>query len=181
MSPHVCPWWGGYFIDNPFRRLLHRPEVILAPYLRPGMAAMDFGCGMGFFSIPIARIVGDDGRVIAVDLQQKMLDVLRKRATKAGVTKRIVTVRCEPDSTGVDESVDFALAFYSVHEAPDAGRVIAEIHRLLRPQGRFLVVEPIGHVRAAEFQDLLSLGEDAGFKLSDRPHIRLSHSALLIK
>lgn len=38
MAPHVCPWWGSYFIDNPFRRLLHRPEAILAHYIQPGMA-----------------------------------------------------------------------------------------------------------------------------------------------
>ena len=72
MPPHVCPWWGGYFIDNRFRRLLHDPQAILAPHVQPGDSALDFGCGMGFFSIGIARIVGDEGWVIAVDLQQQM-------------------------------------------------------------------------------------------------------------
>ena len=82
MGPHVCPWWGGYFIDNRLRRWLHNPEQILAPYVSPGMTAMDFGCGMGMFSIAMAKLVGDKGRVIAVDLQQKMLDVLQKRARR---------------------------------------------------------------------------------------------------
>ena len=86
---HICPWWGGYFIDNPLRRLLHNPEKIVGPYVQPGMTVMDVGCGMGFFSIAMAKMVGDSGRVIAVDLQQKMLDVLRQRATKAGVADRI--------------------------------------------------------------------------------------------
>jgi hypothetical protein len=35
--PHVCPWWGGYFIDNPLRRLFHNPEKIVGPYVQPGM------------------------------------------------------------------------------------------------------------------------------------------------
>ena len=75
MSPHVCPWWGGYFIDNWFRRWLHSPERILAPYVKPGMSVLDFGCGMGIFSVAMARMVGDEGQVIAVDVQQQMLEL----------------------------------------------------------------------------------------------------------
>jgi ubiquinone/menaquinone biosynthesis C-methylase UbiE len=179
--PHVCPWWGGYFIDNRFRRLIHKPEVILAPYVQPGMTVIDFGCGMGFFSIPLARLVGAEGRVVSADLQQKMLDVLRNRAAKAGVAHRIHTHQCEPNSIGIDEPFDFALAFYSVHEVPNAERVITEIYGLLRSQGRFLIVEPVGHVGAKDFESLLSLGGDAGFKAGDRPPIRLSRAALLVK
>ena len=118
MAGHVCPWWGGYFIDNPLRRLLHHPENTLVPHVQPGMTAMDFGCGMGLFSIAMAKLVGDGGRVIAVDLQQKMLDVLQKRAAKAGVADRITTHRCTAVSVGRSEPIDFALAFYSAHEVP---------------------------------------------------------------
>jgi ubiquinone/menaquinone biosynthesis C-methylase UbiE len=179
--PHVCPWWGGYFIDNRFRRLLHKPELILTPLVRPGMTVIDFGCGMGFFSIPMARLVGAEGQVVAADLQQKMLDVLRQRAVKSGMAERIQTRRCEPDSIGIDEPIDFGLAFYSLHEVPDAERIVTEIHRLLRARGRFLIVEPMGHVGAAEFDNLLALSEAAGFKVGDRPRIRLSRAALLVK
>ena len=93
MSHHVCPWWGGYFIDNWLRRRLHQPERILSPYVRCGMRVMDFGCGMGIFALALARLVGDDGQVIAVDLQQKMLDVVVNRAKRAGVAHRIRTRR----------------------------------------------------------------------------------------
>ena len=179
--PHVCPWWGGYFIDNRFRRLLHKPEAILAPYMQPGMTVLDFGCGMGFFAIPMSRLVGENGQVIAADLQQKMLDVLDKRARKAGVGDRIDTHRCQKNSLGVTGPVDFALAFYSIHEVPDARSVIGEIHGLIRPSGQFLIVEPIGHVNAARFENLLSLGQETGFKVNDRPRIKLSRAALLLK
>ncbi len=61
MSEHVCPWWGGYFLDNPLRRLLHNPAKILGPYVKAGMRVMDVGCGMGFLSIATAKMVGDGG------------------------------------------------------------------------------------------------------------------------
>ena len=181
MVPHVCPWWGGYFIDNRLRRILHNPEKILTPYVRPGMTVMDFGCGMGLFSIAMARLVGPQGRVVSVDLQQKMLDVLIKRAAKAGVADRIDMHCCKADSIGYDKPVDFALAVYSVHEVPYPGQAIAEVRGLLRPQGRFLIVEPIGHVDAAEFNNLISLSQKAGFTIDDRPRIRLSRGVLLSK
>ena len=88
MGAHVCPWWCARFsINNPLRRLVHDPEKIVGPYVRPGMFIMDVGCGVGWFSVPMAKMVGDQGRVIAVDLQQQMLDTLWRRAEKAGVTR----------------------------------------------------------------------------------------------
>jgi ubiquinone/menaquinone biosynthesis C-methylase UbiE len=176
----VCPWWGGYFIDNPLRRLLHCPEKILGPYVKPGMTAMDVGCGMGLFSIAMARMVGDEGRVIAVDLQQKMLDVLQNRAKKAGVADRITPHRCNADSIGLSEPVDFALAFYSAHEVPCLRRLLDEIHKCLRSDARFLVVEPMGHVTARDFEAMLSLAEEIGFRVQERPHVRLSRAAVLV-
>jgi ubiquinone/menaquinone biosynthesis C-methylase UbiE len=178
-SPHVCPWWGGYLIDNRFRRLLHKPERILAEYIQQGMTAMDFGCGMGFFAIPMARLVGSHGRVVAVDLQQRMLNVLQKRAAKAGVADRIHTHRCEAESVEVEGAMDFVLAFYSAHEVPNPQRLLSEIHGCLCPRGKLLLVEPIWHVRASTFQTMISVAEQIGFRLHDRPRIRCSHAALL--
>jgi 2-polyprenyl-3-methyl-5-hydroxy-6-metoxy-1,4-benzoquinol methylase len=128
MAGHVCPWWGGYFLDNPLRRLIHDPEKIVGPYVKPGMTVMDVGCGMGFFSIGMARMVGDQGRVIAIDLQEKMLGVLRRRAEKAGVGDRIKTHKCQQDHLDVDAHADFTLAFMMVHEVPDQRRLLGEIH-----------------------------------------------------
>jgi len=181
MSHFICPWWGGYFIDNRFRRWIHNPERILEPHVKPGMTAMDFGCGMGMFSIALARLVGTQGRVISVDLQQRMLDVLRRRAKKAGILDRIRLHRCEPNAIGLDASVDFALAFYSAHEVPDLRRLFAEVRRLLKLNGRFLVVEPIGHVTARNFQAMLSLAEEIGLHEQGRPHVCLGRAAVLAK
>ncbi len=78
----ICPWWLAYSFDNPLRRYLHDPRKIVAPYLREGMIAIDIGCGMGYFSSGMAKIVGDAGKVIAVDVQQEMLDITLKRAKR---------------------------------------------------------------------------------------------------
>lgn len=181
MAGHVCPWWGGYFIDNRFRRLLHKPEKILAPYLHWGMTAMDFGCGMGIFTIPLAKMVGDGGCVIAVDLQQRMLDVLAKRAERAGVADRIHPHRCESDTIGIDESVDFALAFWSAHEAPDLRRLLEELHGCLVSGGRLLVAEPRGHVSAKTFGQMVATAQEVGLVLDEEPRIRLSRAATFVR
>ncbi|NLF67833.1 MAG: class I SAM-dependent methyltransferase [Candidatus Anammoximicrobium sp.] len=181
MGPHVCPWWGGYFIDNSLRRWLHNPERILTPYVAAGMTSLDFGCGMGLFAIAMARLVGAHGRVIAADLQPQMLDVVRRRAQRAGVAGRIHTHRCPRDSIGLDERLDFALAFYSAHEVPDVRRLFADLYRGLNPGGRFLIVEPRGHVTAKSFANMMELAGQAGFREQERPPVRLSRAAVLVK
>ena len=179
MGSHVCPWWAGYFIDNPLRRMLHNPEAILGRYVRPGMTATDLGCGMGFFSIAMARIVGDQGRVIAVDVQQQMLDVLQRRAEKSSVASRIRAHRAETDCLGIDTSVDFALAFAVVHEVSDTERFLAQVCSCLKPEARFLVAEPRFHVSAEAFQRMLALARGVGLVVIEEPAVRLSRAVVL--
>ncbi len=111
----VCPWWLCYSFDNPLRRFIHDPEPLLAPYVKPGMTVVDVGCGMGYFTISLAKITGPGGKVIAVDLQQRMLDALVRRAEKAGVADRVIPHRCQKESLGVEGPADFALAFWMAH------------------------------------------------------------------
>lgn len=182
MRQHVCPWWGGYFIDNPFRRLLHNPEKILAPFVSPGMTALDFGCGMGLFSIAIARLVGAGGAVICADVQPRMLSALEKRARKAGVAEQIRIHLCRPDTVSLAEPIDFALAFWSAHEVPDLRRLLEEVCACLRPGGRFLVVEPRGHVGENQFREMVRIAGEVGFgRLDDPPRVRLSRAVVLAK
>ncbi len=181
MGEHVCPWWGGYFLDNRLRRLIHRPEKILKPFLRQGMSVLDFGCGMGLFSIAAAKLVGDAGKVTAVDLQPQMLAALRKRAEKAGVVDRIETHACPRDSIGIRLDVDFALAFWSLHETPDQRVVLTEIHDLLIQGGRLLVVEPRGHVTAKSFDGMAQSAQQVGFQAEQEPDVRWSRAAIFMK
>jgi ubiquinone/menaquinone biosynthesis C-methylase UbiE len=178
---HICPWWLAYSFDNSLRRLLHRPEEMLAPYVKEGMIVIDIGCGMGFFSIGMARLVGDQGLVISVDLQQKMLEVLERRAKKAGVAHRIRLHLCEKNNIGVCEEVDFALTFWMLHEVPDPGILMRQVYAILKPTARLLLVEPKGHVSHSQFQEVVASAGSAGFQLREYPFIGLSRAALLDK
>jgi ubiquinone/menaquinone biosynthesis C-methylase UbiE len=175
---HLCPWWLAYTFDNPLRRFIHRPEVMFSGLVQKGMTVMDIGCGMGYFSIALAGIVGPQGLVIAVDLQRQMLDVLRKRADRAGVGDRIRLHQCEASSLGVETRVDFALAFWVVHETPDAHALFGQIASLLKPGGKLLIAEPKLHVTAEDFQEILTAAGKAGLRVESRPPVALSRAAL---
>jgi SAM-dependent methyltransferase len=183
--PHsVCPWWIGYLLLSPLRRWSQNPAKILDPHVEPGMTVVDLGCAMGFFALDLARLAGEQGRVVAVDLQQRMLDGLVKRAQRAGLSERIETRKCASEDLGLADlegEVDFALAFAVVHELPNAEAFFLQVHTALRPGARLLVAEPRGHVRQPEFDASLKTAERAGFELVDRPSIRRSHTALLEK
>jgi len=181
MEKHVCPWWLAYTFDNPLRRIFHNPEIIFSHYLKEGMTAIDIGCGMGYFSIGMAKIVGKTGKIISVDLQQKMLDTLIKRAKNAGVANRITTVLCDEKDIGINEKVDFALTFWMVHETPDAYNFLKQVHSILNKSGKLLIAEPKIHVTLTEFKKTLSIAEELGFKLIDYPKIYFSHTAMFEK
>jgi len=93
MAQHVCPWWVGHFLASPFRRFAHNPRKILAPHVRPGMTVLDLGPGMASFTLDLARFAGPAGRVIAVDIQPRMLREVEKRAAKAGLPYTLVEVQ----------------------------------------------------------------------------------------
>lgn len=178
---HICPWWMAYTFDNPLRRCFHDPQAILTPYLREGMTAIDLGCGMGYFTRAMAKIVGDTGKVISVDLQKEMLDITRKRAEKDGVVRRIQFVLAKVDDLGVTDQVDFALAFWMVHEKADTGNLFLQVHRILKPAGTLLIAEPKMHVTQTRFDKMLSAARDAGFQVAETPSIRLSRAVVLKK
>ena len=181
MGKHVCPWWLAYTFDNPLRFLIHKPEKIFAPYLQKGMTVADIGCGMGHFTIGMARIVGDDGRIIAVDVQQKMLDIMMKRARKVGVADRISPRLSDGSDIGIRDEVDFVLAFWMAHETPDILHFLKQVRGILKKSGRLLLAEPKIHVTFKEFKATLGKAAAAGLKITGRPKISLSHAALLEK
>jgi len=183
--PHrVCPWWLGYLLASPVRRLQYEPAKILAPYVHEGMTVLEPGPGMGFFTLELARRVGASGRVVAVDIQSKMLARLKKRAAHAGLLARLDIRLAQPDSLGLADAagtVDFVLAFAMVHEMPSAATFFREAAQAMRPGARLLVAEPEGHVKPALFEAELAAAAEAGLAVSDRPVIRRSLAAALVK
>lgn len=182
MSCVVCPWWLGYLIAGPWRKLWQDPRTILRPLLAEGMTVLEPGPGMGFFTLEMARLVGPTGRVVAVDIQPRMLDVLRRRARKVALLDRIDVRIARGEGMGIDDlegRVDFVLAFAVVHELPDAGRFFVEVRRALKPGGHLLLSEPRMHVTEAAFAATLQRAEEAGLVVQDRPVIAMSRSAAL--
>ena len=177
----VCPWWLCFTFDNPLRRLLHNPEIVLSPYIQPGYNVIDVGAGMGYFSIPLAKLVGLSGHVTAVDVQTQMLSVLSKRAKRSGVAASISTYLATPEYLGNHAAADFILAFWVVHEVPDQEKLLRQIHALLKPNGLFLFVEPIVHVSRHYFLRTLQTAKSVGFSITEYPDVRISHSALLLR
>lgn len=182
MAERVCPWWIGYLLVNPLRRLGQDPKTILAAYVRPGMVVLDVGCGMGFFSLDMAKMVGAQGKVVCVDLQPQMIRSLSRRASKAGLLDRIDPRVCSEDSLGIEdygERVDFALAFAVVHEVLDMPKLLGQIHYALKPEGMLLVAEPKGHVSKKRFHGEEAAAERVGFKSFEGPEIWRSHAVVL--
>jgi SAM-dependent methyltransferase len=185
MADHICPWWLGYLLASPLRRwLTQSPEEMLAPFIREGSTVLEPGPGMGFFTLPMARMVGPTGRVIAIDIQPKMLAELRRRAERKGLANRIDTRLACKDRLGLDNLasvVDFCLAFAVVHELPDTDSFFREVAQALKPGGTMFLAEPSGHVDSASFQKELEAAHAAGLEVVGRPVVRRSQAAVLRK
>jgi ubiquinone/menaquinone biosynthesis C-methylase UbiE len=182
LSHRVCPWWLGYLLASPVRRILQDPEAIMRPYVGEGMHVLDVGCGMGFFSLPLAELAGETGKVICVDLQEKMIRGLLRRAEKAGLSGRIDARVADQNSLKLSDlaaTIDFALLFALVHEVSDKERLFSEISAAMKPTGKVLLAEPAGHVSKTEFEKTVSLAQSAGFEGLQHPQIRRSHAVLL--
>ena len=177
----ICPWWMAYFFDNPLRRMIHPPQKLLAPYVGSGMTVLDFGCGFGHFSLGMARLVGETGRVYAVDVQQKMLDKTMDRAQRANLAPIIRPVLADGRGIGVRESLDFALLSNCLHETPDPAFVLSQLFSCLVPGGSVLLMEPRGHMKAGEFTGEKSLARNAGFRETKSPKILREMCVLLEK
>lgn len=178
---YVCPWWMIHTFDNPARRLFHKPEKMLSPWVGAGDRVADIGCGIGFFSLGLARLVGESGRVYAMDLQEKMLAGVERRAQKAGLAGRIETRKVEAGdlvASDLKGNLDMVLAFWMLHEVPDQAAFLGQVRALLKPGGLFLLAEPRFHVRAKAFEKSLALAGEIGMQLKERPEVRLSRAAL---
>jgi ubiquinone/menaquinone biosynthesis C-methylase UbiE len=176
----VCPAEHAGWLTMPGRSLIMNPRRILGGHVRAGDTVIDLGCGPGFFTLPMAEMAGEGGSVIAVDLQAAMLEKLRARAQRAGLAARVRPHQCAPDTLALDGvHADFALAFWMVHEVPDAARFLAEVHAALRAGAEFLLVEPRGHVGADAFARTEEAAVQTGMRPVARPRVAFSRAVLL--
>jgi ubiquinone/menaquinone biosynthesis C-methylase UbiE len=177
-SNEVCPVERAGMLESRLRRVVQNPKRILRPYLKPGDKVLDFGCGPGFFTFDMAQLVGESGLVYAADLQEGMLEIVRKKTLSSGLQDRIKIHKCEESSIHLNETVDFILAFYMIHEVTDQDIIFNEFKQILNPDGKLLIIEPNFHVTKKDFQNMILKLEKAGFKIVERPKHFLSRSVL---
>jgi len=177
----VCSHSHSFFLDNFFRRLFQNPKKIVGEYIKDGDTVIDLGCGPGFFSIDMARMVGNSGRVYSVDLQKEMLEKVEKKAFNLGLSKQIFLHHCLQEKIGLNDDVkaDFILAYYMVHETPDHINFLKEVKSLLKSGGRFLLVEPIFHVSKDRFKKITKDIKALGFSILNTPSKKGGRSLLL--
>jgi len=172
-------------LDTRFRRVLYRPDRLAERYVKPGNHVLDFGCGPGFFTREFARRVGETGTVIAVDLQEEMLRIMKEKMEREGLMPRISTHQCGPDTLGLPQelngTVDAAFAIFVVHEVPDPQRLFGEISSLLVPGGLFFYSEPPFIVPGREFRANLAYTEKAGLTLVEQRFFFVNRAAVLQK
>jgi tRNA A58 N-methylase Trm61 len=184
MSKRICPWWLGYVLASPVRRWIQDPAAIVGPYVREGMTVLEPGPGMGFFTLELARRVGPSGRVIAVDVQPRMIAGLKRRLAKAGLSDRVDARLAQDDSMGLKDlagKVDFTLAMAVVHEMPGAAWFFGQTAEAMKPGAVLLLAEPSGHVKKEAFEAELEAAAQVGLTLDSRPSVRRSQAALLRK
>lgn len=184
MGEHTCPWWLGYVLASPVRRLLQDPAAIVRPYVREGMTVLEPGPGMGFFTPELARQVGPTGRVIAVDVQPRMIAGLKRRLAKSGLLDRVDPRVSARDSLGLKDiarTVDFTLAMAVVHEMPSASWFFSQAAEAMKPAAIMLLAEPAGHVKQTQFEEELKAAAAVGLEVVVRPSMRRMHVAVLKK
>lgn len=177
----ICPVEKAGMLDNLFRRMLQNPDKLIRPYVKENMTVLDFGCGSGFFTMEIAGRVGEGGMVVASDVQEGMLEILKNKIQNTNVQNRVRLHHSSPERVGLEDPIqfDFILIFYAMHELPDPDSILTEMKTLLKPTGKLWIVEPIFHVSQKDFLKLEEKINDIGYRVSERPGVFFSHSMLL--
>jgi len=176
--------WIDWILVNPMRHLFEKPEKVLKDYVKEGMTVLDVGCGEGFYSIRMARLVGPQGRVVCVDTRAEAIESLKERAAEAELLPLIEPRVCSEEDLAIADvahRIDFAVGVYVVHHATDAVRLMRDVYRALRPGGTFLVIEPRHHASARECEATEAAAREAGFAIAGHPKLRRDWSVSLEK
>ena len=178
---HTCPWWLAYTWDNRIRPFFQNADIIVKPYMNSGITALDVGCGMGYFSIHMSKYIGEKGKVISVDIQKEMLEILKRRTEESGLDDIIKPILSQGDLSDISERIDFALNFWMLHEVDSQKKMVKQIYDLLNSGGKYLIAEPKIHTSNKYFESIIGMCKEVGFIVESNPKITFSRSVLLSK
>lgn len=123
------------------KRILPPDEILFSSGLKEYMFSADIGCGTGFFTIPMAKIVGPQGKVFAFDISDEMLEELRSKI-KSERIENVEVLKSEAYSLPIgSESVDFALISNVLHEVDEYTRFLNETKRIMRPGAKLVIID----------------------------------------
>ncbi len=134
---------SAHRLEDPERlKWLPPQEAIGRLSLVPGLTIADIGAGTGYFSIPFAHAVAPDGKVLAVDFQPEMLELLGKKLEAPGAPRNIQLIEGSAERTGLPDGVCDVVFFANIwHELDDTSDVVKEADRILKPEGRIAILD----------------------------------------
>ena len=163
-----------FFHDETERRKWQDPEGILAEIgLKPGMTFVDIGCGNGFFALPAARIVGEEGKVYGVDVDSEFMGELKEKAAQEGMTNLSLTVGSAEETLLCEACADIVFFGIDLHDFKDPAKVLSNARKMLKSDGLLVDLDwkkepmdigPPLHIRFSE-EEASNLIETAGFKI----------------
>ena len=165
-QPRPMPHQMARLLDSPLRMRYRNPVDLLGQFgIAADMTVLDIGSGAGTFTVDMARMVGKEGKVHAVDIQDEMVIKTCERVQAAGVDARVHCHHSSAESLPLpDESVDLAILIATIAEFSDKAAALNEIRRVLKPGGRVAVSEELpdpAYVPAVVVSQWL---EDAGLR-----------------
>jgi len=161
-----CPAWLGWMVelDNPFTRVSRADFIVEHLQIQPGMHILDAGCGPGRVTLPLARAVGPRGEVVALDMQQDMLEQVRGKAEAAEISS-IRTLQADLGRGNLPkEEYDRAILVSVLGEVPDQAAALKELYTSLQPGGVLSVTEVIFDPHFQPRSKVQELGSAAGFR-----------------
>lgn len=182
MTPHqLHPVENAGVLESRARRLFQNPARILKRHIEPGTRALDLGCDPGYFTVELSRLVGDKGKVVAVDVQTGMLEILKQKMQGASAISNIRLHHAKEDQLGLTGKFDFILAFYSLHEMRFFDGIINEIRNLCTMETKVFIAEQKYHVPKRMFHAIIRKMEDNGFVVTEKPKIFFSRAVVMTR
>jgi ubiquinone/menaquinone biosynthesis C-methylase UbiE len=164
LQPRPCPPSFIFVLDNPFTAGYHR-SILTRLELTPGLSVLDAGCGPGLLTIPIAKTVGPQGRVFAVDVQEPMLERAKQAAEKAGLNNITFLRAGLGEGTLPSAAFDRAVLVTVLGEIPDRAAALREIFTSLKPGGFLSITEVLPDPDYQPRSKVKSLARAVGFQI----------------
>lgn len=178
-----CPSWLGWMVEmeNPFTSMSRSGTVIQHADIGPCMSVLDAGCGPGRVTLPAARAVGSEGKVVALDMQAGMLSRVQKKAESENLPQ-IETLQADLGQGRLTScSFDRALLVTVLGEIPDQETALKELYDVLKPDGLLIITEIIFDPHFQRRSKVLDLATRVGFEEKQRYGNALTYALVFKK